>query len=53
MCKDGSNNTVNNGYVLSKNSEIKCSLTLLYNANASIEDDITATVSADWTFIQN
>ena len=53
VCKDGSNNTVNNGYVLRKNTEVNCNLTLLYNANASIEDDITANVSADWTFIQN
>lgn len=53
VCKDSSNNTINNNYVLAKNTEVNCSLSLLYNTNASIEDDITASVSADWIFIQN
>ena len=52
-CLDGNNNTVTNGYVLGKNSSINCTLRLLYNTNAVISDDITASVSADWTFIQN
>ena len=52
-CLDGNNNTVTNGYTLAKNSAINCNLRILYNTNASISDDITATISADWTFIQN
>ena len=51
-CKDSSNNTITNGYNLAKNTEVHCTLSLLYNTNASIEDDITASVSADWTFVQ-
>ena len=51
-CRDSSNNVISNGYRIPVNSNITCSLTLLYNTNAQLQDDVTASVTANWSFIQ-
>ena len=51
-CRDPLNNVISDGYRMQTNSSISCKLTLLYNTDANIEDDITASVTASWAFIQ-
>ena len=52
-CTDSNSNTLVAGSTLAKNTSASCALTLLYNANATnLSDDVRATVTADWVFIQ-
>ena len=51
-CKDSNNNVVNTNFKLDQNSSINCKLSLKYNDNANIDDDVSATLSASWNFIQ-
>lgn len=52
-CLDSSNNTFTQNQVLAPNAVINCSLYLKYKNDANISDDVSATVSANWTFSQN
>lgn len=51
-CTDSNSNTLVQGSKIAKNTSATCALTLLYNTNANITDDVKANVTADWVFIQ-
>lgn len=52
VCLNSSRNTVNIGDELAANETFNCTLTLKFNDNAEISDDVSASVSADWNFSQ-
>ena len=53
VCLDSSKNTFTENQTLAPNAIINCTLTLKFNDDAVIEDDVSATISADWHFSQN
>lgn len=53
-CLDSSSHTVTTGSTLAKNSSYNCTITVKYNDSyTTLADDVSASLSAAWQFIQN
>ena len=53
VCLDSSNNTFTQNETLNPNAVLNCTLTLKFKDDATIEDDVSADISANWSFSQN
>ena len=54
VCLNSSNNSLfQQNDILASNGVLNCTLTLKYNDEGSINDDVSANISANWTFSQN
>lgn len=53
VCLDSSEHTFSQNDILASNAVLNCTLTLKYNDNASISDDVSASIDANWNFSQN
>lgn len=53
VCLDSSENVFQQNQILSPNQVLNCTLTLKFNDNATITDDVSANISASWNFVQN
>lgn len=53
VCLDSSHNVFQTNQNLEPNAVLNCTLTLKFKDNASISDDVSANISANWTFSQN
>lgn len=53
ICLDSSRNEFVQNQNLEPNAVLNCTLTLKFKDDASIEDDVSANISANWSFSQN
>ena len=53
VCLNSSNVQIQQNDVLAPNGVYNCTLTLKYKDNATITDDVNASISANWNFSQN
>ena len=53
VCLDSSKNVFQTNQNLEPNAVLNCTLTLKFNDNATIADDVSATINANWNFSQN
>lgn len=52
QCLNGAT-PITQGFILSKNATVNCSLTVTYKTGVTIQDDAVTSVSANWNFVQN
>ena len=52
-CLNSSSQTFVQNDILAPNAVLNCTLTLKFNDNATISDDVNASISANWSFSQN
>ncbi|MBQ9024064.1 MAG: hypothetical protein IJ105_02445 [Bacilli bacterium] len=52
-CLDSNSNLFQENNILHANETINCTLSLKFNDDASISDDVSANISANWIFSQN
>lgn len=53
VCLDSSSNPFVQNQTLAPNAVLNCTLTLKFKDDATIEDDVSANISASWNFSQN